>query len=127
MARESGTGLRHATFAVRGGELVAVAGVEGNGQRELLRAVAGLRRPFRGLLEVSRPVAFVPEDRTTEGLIPAFTLTQNLVLGVGRAAPWIAGRRVRRVDWRAAGRRTGRAARPVRGARGRGRTRRPAA
>ncbi len=68
---ESGTGLRHASFAIRGGELVAVAGVEGNGQRELLRAVAGLRRPFRGLLEVARPIAFVPEDRTTEGLVPA--------------------------------------------------------
>jgi len=107
VARESGTGLRRASFSVRGGELVAVAGVEGNGQRELLRAVAGLKRPFRGLLEVSRPVAFVPEDRTTEGLIPSFTLTQNLVLGIGRSAPWIAGRGVRRVDWQAASRRTG--------------------
>jgi ABC-type uncharacterized transport system ATPase subunit len=103
---ESGTGLRQASFTVRGGELVAVAGVEGNGQRELLRAVAGLRRPFRGLLEVSRPVAFVPEDRTTEGLIPTLTLTENVVLGVGRAAPWILGRRIRRVDWPAAQRRT---------------------
>lgn len=104
--RESGTGLRQASFSVRGGELVAVAGVEGNGQRELLRAVAGLRRPFRGLLEVSRPIAFIPEDRSTEGLIPSLTLTENVALGVGRAAPWIVGRRVRRVDWPAARRRT---------------------
>jgi len=106
VARESGTGLRQASFTIRGGELVAVAGVEGNGQRELLRAVAGLRRPFRGLLEVSRPIAFIPEDRTTEGLIPTLNLTENVVLGVGRAAPWISGRWVRRVDWRAARRRT---------------------
>ena len=106
VTRESGTGLRQASFSVRGGELVAVAGVEGNGQRELLRAVAGLRRPFRGLLEVSRPIAFIPEDRFTEGLIPSLTLTENVVLGVGRAAPWIVGRRVRRVDWRAARQRT---------------------
>ncbi len=106
VARDSGTGLRRASFSVRGGELVVVAGVEGNGQRELLRAVAGLKRSFRGLLEVSRPVAFIPEDRTTEGLIPAFTLTQNVVLGVGRAAPWVTGRRLRQVDWRAARRRT---------------------
>lgn len=106
VTRESGTGLRQASFSVRGGELVAVAGVEGNGQRELLRAVAGLRRPFRGLLEVSRPIAFIPEDRSTEGLIPSLTLTENVVLGVGRAAPWIVGRRVRRVDWPAARRRT---------------------
>jgi len=103
---ESGTGLRQASFSIRGGELVAVAGVEGNGQRELLRVVAGLRRPFRGLLEVARPIAFVPEDRTTEGLIPSLTLTENIVLGVGRSATWIVGRRVRRVNWAAAKRRT---------------------
>lgn len=101
-----GRGLRGASFSVRGGELIAVAGVEGNGQRELLRAVAGLLRPFRGLLEVSRPIAFVPEDRTTEGLIPSLTLTENLVLGVGRSAPWILGHRLRRVDWSGARRRT---------------------
>ncbi len=103
---ESGVGLRNASFVIRGGELVAVAGVEGSGQRELLRAVAGLHRPFRGLLEVSRPIAFVPEDRTTEGLIPPLTLTENVVLGVGREAPWIRGRRFGRVDWSAAGSRT---------------------
>ncbi len=102
----SGSGLRGASFTIRGGELVAVAGVEGNGQRELLRAVAQLQPPFRGLLEVARPIAFVPEDRTTEGLIPLLSLTENVVLGVGRIAPWIRGHRVRRVDWKAAGRRT---------------------
>ncbi|HEX5005267.1 MAG TPA: ATP-binding cassette domain-containing protein, partial [Gemmatimonadales bacterium] len=103
---ESGTGLREASFTIRGGELVAVAGVEGNGQRELLRAVAGLQRPFRGLLEVARPIAFVPEDRTTEGLIASLTLTENVVLGVGRSAPWIIGRRFRRVHWTSARYRT---------------------
>lgn len=103
---DSTPGLRSASFTIRGGELVAVAGVEGNGQRELLRAVAQLQRPFRGLLEVARPIAFVPEDRTTEGLIPALSLTENVVLGVGRIAPWIRGHRVRRVDWSAAGSRT---------------------
>ncbi len=103
---DGGRGLRQASCTIRGGELVAVAGVEGNGQRELLRAVAGLTRPFRGLLEVARPVAFVPEDRTTEGLIPSMTLTENVVLGVGRAASWVTGRGVRRVDWSAARQRT---------------------
>jgi len=106
VTRETGTGLRQATFSIRAGELVVVAGVEGNGQRELLRAVAGLRRPIRGVLDVARPVAFIPEDRSTEGLVPEFNLTENVVLGVGRIAPWIVGRRLRRVDWRAARRRT---------------------
>jgi len=44
----------------------------------------------------------VPEDRTTEGLIPEFSLTENLVLGLDRGAPWIQGRRFRRIDWRIA-------------------------
>ena len=103
---ESGSGLRHASLRIRGGELVAVAGVEGNGQRELLRVVAKLLPPHRGALEVVGPIAFVPEDRTTEGLIPSLSLTENVVLGVGRVAPWIRGRRVRRVDWSAAAART---------------------
>jgi simple sugar transport system ATP-binding protein len=107
VAREAGgTGLRHATFEICGGEVVAVAAIEGNGQRELLRAVAGLLPTFRGRLEVTRPIAFIPEDRATDGLIPTLTLTENVVLGVGRAAPWIHGRRLRRVDWAAARRRT---------------------
>jgi len=102
----SGAGLRQASLAIRGGELVAVAGVEGNGQRELLRAVAQLLPPRRGALEVTRPIAFVPEDRTTEGLIPTLSLTENVVLGVGRVASWISGRGLRRVNWVAAGART---------------------
>ena len=51
---------------VHAGEVVGIAGIEGNGQRELLRAF--------------RAPAFIPEDRTTEGLIPSFSLTENLAL-----------------------------------------------
>ena len=65
------------------GEIVGVAAVEGNGQRELLRAVAGRVPALRGRLEVARPVGFIPEDRTSEGLIPELTLTENVVLGSG--------------------------------------------
>ncbi|HTK56595.1 MAG TPA: ATP-binding cassette domain-containing protein, partial [Gemmatimonadales bacterium] len=49
---------------VRGGEVIGIAGVEGNGQRELLRSIP--------------TDAFIPEDRTTEGLILDFSLTENL-------------------------------------------------
>ncbi|MEO5799291.1 MAG: ATP-binding cassette domain-containing protein, partial [Gemmatimonadales bacterium] len=77
------------SFAMRSGEVVGIAAIEGNGQRELLRAIAGVV-PARGTLEVATPVAFVPEDRTREALIPAFTLTENLLLGVlDRAGAWI--------------------------------------
>src|SRR6185369_13025823 len=74
--RESGYGIavRRATLSIRAGEIVGVAGVEGNGQRELLRAVAGRLLPLRGRREVTRPIGFIPEDRTTEGLLPRLTL-----------------------------------------------------
>ena len=105
VARESGYGLalRQGSLEVRPGEIVGVAAVEGNGQRELLRAVAGRVHPLRGRLEVARPVAFIPEDRTSEGLIPELTLTENVVLGSGTEEPWTRGGRI---DWRAAERHT---------------------
>jgi simple sugar transport system ATP-binding protein len=99
----SGVAVRGAVLTVRAGEIVALAGVEGNGQRELLRAVAGVIRARRGSLRVDRPVAFVPEDRTTEGLIPALSLTENVALGLARTAPW--GRGIG-LDWKAAAART---------------------
>jgi len=98
-----GSGLRAASCVVRAGEILGVAAVEGNGQRELLRAIAGLAPLDRGSRTVASPVAFIPEDRITEGLIGPFSLTENLVLARGSGAPWISGRWV---DWRAAGRRT---------------------
>jgi simple sugar transport system ATP-binding protein len=103
--REDGRGVavRGAVLTVRAGEIVAFAGVEGNGQRELLRAVAGVSRARRGSLRVDRPVAFVPEDRTTEGLIPALSLTENVALGLARTAAWGRGLTL---DWRAASART---------------------
>lgn len=99
--REDGRGLgvRGAALAVARGERLGVAAVEGNGQRELLRAIAGVLRPLRGTLEVRGEVAFIPEDRTTEALIPEFSLVENVVLGLGRRGPWL---RRGRIDWRAA-------------------------
>jgi simple sugar transport system ATP-binding protein len=52
---------------------------------------------------VAGPVGFVPEDRTTEGLIPEFTLTDNVVLGSRQDDPWM---RRGRIDWRVARKRT---------------------
>ena len=103
--RDTGYGIavRRASLAIRGGEIVGIVAVEGNGQRELLRAVAGRLHPLRGRREVAGPVGFIPEDRTTEGLIPALSLTENLVLGTRADDPWI---RRGRVDWRVARART---------------------
>ena len=91
-----GIAVRAAALAVRSGEIVGVAAVEGNGQRELLRAVAGRILPLRGTLRVQHPVAFIPEDRTTEGLIPAMSLAENYVLGLGSSAT---GVRDGRINW----------------------------
>ncbi len=101
LSRESGYGiaLRQAVLSIRAGEIVGVAAVEGNGQRELLRAVAGRIVPLRGKLKVSQPVGFIPEDRVLEGLIPGFSLTENMVLGSGSDAPWMRGGRI---AWREA-------------------------
>ena len=103
--RDTGYGIavRRATLTIRAGEIVGIAAVEGNGQRELLRAVAGRLHPLRGRREVAGPVGFIPEDRTTEGLIPTLSLTENVVLGSRADDPWI---RRGRVDWRVARART---------------------
>ena len=87
------------SLTVHAGELVGIAAVEGNGQRELLRAIVGLPGSGRPDVEVRGAVAFVPEDRTTEGLIPALSLTENIVLGSDRDARWSRGQRL---DWTAA-------------------------
>ena len=86
---------------LRGGELVGVAAVEGNGHRELLRAVSGLEE-FPGV-RVTGAVALVPEDRTAEGVIGELSLAENLVLGLGTDPRWARGARL---DWSAARRRT---------------------
>ncbi len=108
IARESGFGiaLRLESLEVRAGEIVGIAAVEGSGQRELLRVIAGRLLPLRGRLEVVRPVGFIPEDRTTEGLIPEFTLTENVVLASGPDDVEIAGPYGFHIDWRAARART---------------------
>jgi simple sugar transport system ATP-binding protein len=82
-------GVRSASFSVFPGEMVGIAAVEGSGQHELLRILAGLIAPDSGTLRVEEPGVFVPEDRTTEALIQEFSLADNLVLGFGRTAPWI--------------------------------------
>src|SRR4029078_12042161 len=101
--RGSAIAIRHGSLRIQAGEIVGDAAVEGNGQRELLRAIAGRILPLRGRLEVAEPVGFIPEDRTSEGLIPELSLTENVTLGLDREAPWI---RPGYIDWRAARART---------------------
>jgi len=83
------------------GEIVAVAGVAGNGQLELAETVAGLRGPTRGVVRVrgtplragdpraaiAARVAYVPEDRLGTGLSPSISIASNLVLKSYRKSP----------------------------------------
>lgn len=86
------TRLREADLEVRAGEILGVLGVEGAGQRELLRLLAGRLRPTAG--QVVRPprVGFVPEDRLADAIIPEMSLTENVALAE-------AGERRGRLPW----------------------------
>ena len=86
--------VREASFVVGAGEIVGVAGVEGGGQRELLRALAGRRPLASGILERPSVVGFVPEDRHRDAVLLDRPLTENVAL---RGA----GARRRFIDWRA--------------------------
>ena len=86
--------LDDVSFEVRGGEIVGVAGVSGNGQRELAETIAGLRKPSAGTIHIgetnvagkgvrvarSAGLAFVPEDRLGTGLSPSLSIAENLLL-----------------------------------------------
>jgi simple sugar transport system ATP-binding protein len=93
------TVVRDASFEVHGGELVGIVGIEGSGQRELLRLLAGRLAPTAGTLAVPARIAFVPEDRHRDALLLDGSLTENLAL---RGA----GARTGLVPWGALGRRT---------------------
>jgi simple sugar transport system ATP-binding protein len=89
-----GDAVRGVSLSVRAGEIVAVAGVAGNGQRELAETVAGMRSATRGRVSVHGKVlrggdareairarvAHVPEDRLHTGVAPSLTIAANVVL-----------------------------------------------
>lgn len=73
--------LKEVSLSVAAGEILAVAGVEGNGQRELAEAVCGLRPLARGSLRVEGRIAYIPEDRRRHGLLLAAPAWENTLLG----------------------------------------------
>jgi general nucleoside transport system ATP-binding protein len=93
--------VRGVSLTVRAGEIVAIAGVDGNGQQELVDALAGLRHPESGRIAVEgrevtgagvrhtsdAGVAHIPEDRQLRGLVLDFTLAENLALRQYRSRP----------------------------------------
>jgi general nucleoside transport system ATP-binding protein len=91
-------------FSVHQGEILGIAGVEGNGQAELIEAIMGLEDATGTILvdgldisrlstleRKTRGLGYIPEDRQQDGLALAFTLWENAVLGHQRVAPFAKG------------------------------------
>ncbi|MEJ2203985.1 MAG: ABC transporter ATP-binding protein [Gemmatimonadota bacterium] len=74
--------LRGISMDVRRREILGVVGVEGNGQRELARVLAGRLKPSAGVVRLPTGVGFIPQDRTREGLVSGFSLTENMALAL---------------------------------------------
>ncbi|HLT66729.1 MAG TPA: ABC transporter ATP-binding protein [Microbacterium sp.] len=98
------------SFVVRGGETLAIVGVQGNGQTELTEALVGLQdhvsgsvrldgnelvgRTVREILDAG--VGFVPEDRSVDGLVKEFSIAENLMLDRSHGEPFVARGNVQR-------------------------------
>jgi simple sugar transport system ATP-binding protein len=78
--RAGRTRIRNASFEVSTGELVGIAAVEGSGQRELVRALAGRYEVSAGVLKRPDVVGFVPEDRHHDSVLLDRTLAENVAL-----------------------------------------------
>lgn len=95
--------VNHIDFEVRAGEILAVAGVQGNGQTELTEALLGLHDRVDGTISLGDAdissksvrarlragIGFVPEDRTHDGLVGEFTIAENLVLDRVDGPPFV--------------------------------------
>jgi simple sugar transport system ATP-binding protein len=87
-------GLRAVSLDVHSGEILGIAGVSGNGQRELAETIAGLRKVVSGTITLEgeaitalspgarteRMLAYIPEERMRDGMIREFTVAENLIL-----------------------------------------------
>src|SRR6185436_6418269 len=89
------TAVDGVSFGVMPGEILGIAGVEGNGQTELIEAIAGLRAPRSGSIAIGgrdvtelsvkhrgdAGLSHIPEDRHARGLILDYSISENLILG----------------------------------------------
>jgi ABC-type uncharacterized transport system ATPase subunit len=105
--------VRGVSFSVRAGEILGVAGVDGNGQTELIDAIAGLRHPTAGRVRIGgremtsasarerldAGIGHIPQDRQLHGLVLDFSIAENLALHEYRKEPdsrfgWLYPRRL---------------------------------
>ncbi|AIY84181.1 MAG: ABC transporter ATP-binding protein [Clostridium baratii] len=95
-------GLKNFSLSIRGGEILGVAGVEGNGQTELVEAITGLRKVESGSViykgeditnektrkRIDKGIAHIPEDRHKRGLVLDYTLEENMIIEVYNKEPF---------------------------------------
>ena len=93
------------TFSVHDGEVLAIAGVQGNGQTELAEAILGLRKIHSGSIQVAgrdltrstvrevleAGLGYIPEDRKKDGLVAEFSIAENLMLDGSFGKPFAKG------------------------------------
>ena len=86
--------VKNVSFNIRSGEILGVAAVAGNGQKELAEAIYGLRRPLKGRIiikgedmtrssiaeRIGAGVALIPEERLRYGCLPRFSIAENLII-----------------------------------------------
>lgn len=94
--------LKHVSFCVHAGEVLGIAGVDGNGQQDLAAAICGLRKIAEGTIWVhasdltnkgcdtyiAHRVGYVPADRQREGLVMDFSVEENLILKQCESVPF---------------------------------------
>jgi len=103
-SERGGTVIENLSFEVRGGEILGIAGVQGNGQTELCEALMGLLPSTGSVLldgnDISHlstkqrlrdGIGYIPEDRTEDGLVSDFSVAENLILDVFDRPPYASG------------------------------------
>jgi len=95
-------GLRDVSLAVQSAEILGIAGVSGNGQRELAEVITGLRRNTSGRVKLEgvdvtgfqaaelteRMLSYIPEERMRDGMIKEFTVAENMILREHHKQPY---------------------------------------
>ena len=107
-ATDSAHAVRGLSFEVRAGEILGIAGVQGNGQTELCEALMGLLPTLAGSVtldsldlthatpraRLDAGIAYIPEDRREDGLVGSFSVAENLILNSYDRAPFARGIRL---------------------------------
>jgi len=97
--------VKDVSFDIHRGEIFGIAGVSGNGQRELIEAITGLRRVIKGSIKIlgedvtnmgvkeilNRRVAHIPEERMRVGIVPSMSLEENAILRSYDKSPFSKG------------------------------------